>query len=306
MKLINLGKSIVTIGVMGSLFFSLSAFATGTGASDAMSAAQKEAAIEKIRDEANNANLLVSHDLDIGNALRKANVPWDQAMAAYNSDINIINSAASKIADIQKRPMLVESDPAGTPTNQTGPATHPDNNATDADRQAAKDKAMIEYVQSQVKNGVDGKNGTNGINGTNGLTTTETKLDTATQARVSTNANNIFLNTERAENNTRMIQANSQSIDKLNNAFSALKDEVNNNQKEANAGISGAMAMSNIPQVMNNQTVAIGAGIGGYEGENALAVGASTRIGNTVVVKATVSDDTENNVGYGAGLSVGW
>ncbi|SMG26929.1 YadA C-terminal domain-containing protein [Cedecea sp. NFIX57] len=183
---------------------------------------------------------------------------------------------------------------------------HLDSTATDADRQAAKDKAMIEYVQSQVKNGVDGKNGTNGIKGTNGLTTTETKLDTATQARVSTNANNISLNTERAENNTRLIQDNSQSIDKLNNGFSALKDEVNNNQKEANAGISGAMAMSNIPQVMNNQTVAIGAGIGGYEGENALAVGASTRIGNTVVVKATVSDDTENNVGYGAGLSVGW
>lgn len=185
-------------------------------------------------------------------------------------------------------------------------SSHQDSPVTDADRQAAKDKAMIEYVQSQVKNGVDGKNGTNGINGKNGLTTTETKLDTATQARVSTNANNISLNTEHAENNTRLIQANSQSIDKLNNAFSALKDEVNNNQKEANAGISGAMAMSNIPQVMNNQTVAIGAGIGGYEGENALAVGASTRIGNAVVVKATVSDDTENNVGYGAGLSVGW
>ncbi|NIF46680.1 hypothetical protein F3J28_02715 [Enterobacter sp. Ap-1006] len=185
-------------------------------------------------------------------------------------------------------------------------SSHLDSPVTDADRQAAKDKAMIEYVQSQVKNGADGKNGTNGINGKNGLTTTETKLDTATQVRVSTNANNISLNTEHAENNTRLIQANSQSIDKLNNAFSALKDEVNNNQKEANAGISGAMAMSNIPQVMNNQTVAIGAGIGGYEGENALAVGASTRIGNAVVVKATVSDDTENNVGYGAGLSVGW
>ncbi|WP_336707460.1 MULTISPECIES: YadA C-terminal domain-containing protein [unclassified Cedecea] len=185
-------------------------------------------------------------------------------------------------------------------------SSHLDSPETDADHQAAKDKAMIEYVQSQVKNGADGKNGTNGINGKNGLITAETKLDTATQARVSTNANNISLNTEHAENNTRLIQANSLSIAKLNNAFSALKDEVNNNQKEANAGISGAMAMSNIPQVMNNQTVAIGAGIGGYEGENALAVGASTRIGNAVVVKATVSDDTENNMGYGAGLSVGW
>ncbi|WPU24617.1 YadA-like family protein [Cedecea neteri] len=176
-------------------------------------------------------------------------------------------------------------------------SSHLDSPVTDADQQAAKDKAMIEYVQSQIKNGVDGKNG---------VTTTNIKLDTAAQARVASNSNHILLNTELAENNTRMIQHNSQSIDTLNNAFSALKDEVNNNQKEANAGISGAMAMSNIPQVMNNQTVAIGAGIGGYEGENALAVGASARVGNSVVVKATVSDDTENDVGYGAGLSVGW
>lgn len=248
----------MAVAVMSPLFFSLSAFATGTGASDAMSAAQKEAAIQKIRDKANYANQWISHDLAIGNALRQVNVPWEQAMAAYANDRNIIDSAASKIAEIQKRPILVESDPAGIPTNQTGPATHPDNNATDADRQAAKDKAMIEYVQSHVKNGVDGKNGTNGINGKNGLVTAETKLDTETQARVSTNANNISLNTEHAENNTRLIQDNSQSIDKLNNAFSALKDEVNNNQKEANAGISGALVMSNIPQVMNNQTVAIG------------------------------------------------
>ena len=194
-------------------------------------------------------------------------------------------------------------------------SSHLDSTVTDADQQAAKDKAMIEYVQSQVKNGVDGKdgvdgnngvNGNNGVDGKNGVTTTSSKLDTVAQARVATNSNHILLNTELAENNTHMIQHNSQSIDKLNNAFSALKDEVNNNQKEADAGISGAMAMSNIPQVMNNQTVAIGAGIGGYEGENALAVGASARVSNSIVVKATVSDDTENNVGYGAGLSVGW
>ncbi|NJQ19080.1 hypothetical protein HCO69_05455 [Pantoea sp. LS15] len=163
---------------------------------------------------------------------------------------------------------------------------HLDSNATDADRQNAKDQAMIDYLQSHVKNGVDGKNGNDGV------TTTITKLDTATQTKVTSNS--------------RAIQDNSQAISKMNNSFASLKDEVNDNHKEANAGISGAMAQANIPQVMNNQRVAIGAGVGGYDGENAVAVGASARLGDSVVIKATVSDDTADNVGYGAGLSVGW
>lgn len=91
-----------------------------------------------------------------------------------------------------------------------------------------------------------------------------------------------------------------------NKRFSDLNKEVSDNKKEANAGISGAMAMANIPQVIQGQTVAIGAGMGGYNGENAVAVGVSTRLSQNVIMKATVSDDTESNVGYGAGVSIGW
>lgn len=91
-----------------------------------------------------------------------------------------------------------------------------------------------------------------------------------------------------------------------NKRFSDLNKEVSNNKKEANAGISGAMAMANIPQVIQGQTVAIGAGMGGYNGENAVAVGVSARLSQNVTMKATVSDDTESNVGYGVGASIGW
>ncbi|EEP7770503.1 hypothetical protein HCK81_004370, partial [Salmonella enterica] len=91
-----------------------------------------------------------------------------------------------------------------------------------------------------------------------------------------------------------------------NKRFSDLNKEVSDNKKEANAGISEAMAMANIPQVIQGQTVAIGAGMGGYNGENAVAVGVSTRLSQNVIMKATVSDDTESNVGYGAGVSIGW
>ncbi len=66
------------------------------------------------------------------------------------------------------------------------------------------------------------------------------------------------------------------------------------------------MAMANIPQVLQDQTFAVGAGVGGYDGENGIAVGFSARVSESLVVKATVSDDSQQNVGYGAGVTIGW
>lgn len=109
-----------------------------------------------------------------------------------------------------------------------------------------------------------------------------------------------------ARANQAQTAANTQSINKLNSSFASLKNEVNENKKIAAAGSASAMAQANIPQVLNGQTVAFGAGIGGYDGANAVAVGVSFRASENVTVKATVSDDSESNVGYGAGISVGY
>ncbi|EIX7371986.1 YadA-like family protein [Citrobacter freundii] len=102
------------------------------------------------------------------------------------------------------------------------------------------------------------------------------------------------------------VDSNTQQINKLNSNFSNLKNEVNENKKQASAGISGAMAQANIPQVLQGQTFAVGAGIGGYDGQSAVAVGFSARVSQSVTVKATVSDDTAQNAGYGAGVSIGF
>ncbi|WP_407732509.1 YadA-like family protein [Pseudocitrobacter faecalis] len=116
------------------------------------------------------------------------------------------------------------------------------------------------------------------------------------------------INSDRSaiRSNRSQIDSNSQQINKLNSNFSNLKSQVDANKHEAAAGASSAMAQANIPQVLNGQTVAIGAGVGGYDGENAVAVGVSFRASQNVTVKATVSDDTQQNVGYGAGVSIGW
>ncbi|HHA1256194.1 TPA: YadA C-terminal domain-containing protein [Enterobacter asburiae] len=88
--------------------------------------------------------------------------------------------------------------------------------------------------------------------------------------------------------------------------FGKLKSEVEDNRKRASAGIAGVAAMANIPQVTNTQNFSVGAGVGNTDGENALAVGFSARATKNVVVKASVSNDTQHNFVVGGGIAYGW
>ncbi|MFP5593911.1 YadA C-terminal domain-containing protein [Kluyvera sp. 142486] len=185
-------------------------------------------------------------------------------------------------------------------------------------------------------NGKDGADGHDGANGHDGVT--RIQIDTKTQKQVVNNEQkilsnslNITANTQGVTNNAKSISATNQRVnnnttqlsrqdDELhslhseiqnmngeNNAkFNALKDEVDRNEKQANAGISGAMAMAAIPQVQTNQHVMFGAGAGEYNGESALAVGASVNFNDHVVGKVNMSADTANNYGVSVGVGVGF
>ncbi|EPF0313123.1 YadA-like family protein [Enterobacter chuandaensis] len=154
-------------------------------------------------------------------------------------------------------------------------------------------------------NGRDGTNGKDGQDGKNGVmtTVTRTQVDTATQAKVATNSQAI---TAKAQE----LQATKQTLQALNNntnqQFRSLREEVDNNKKEANAGISGAMAMAGLPQVQTNQRVMFSAGGATYNGESALAVGASVNFNEHMVGKVSFSDDTANNMGASVGVGIGF
>ncbi|HAS1785605.1 TPA: hypothetical protein I4G64_12140 [Enterobacter cloacae] len=96
----------------------------------------------------------------------------------------------------------------------------------------------------------------------------------------------------------------------MNNAtsqqFKSLREEVDNNKKQANAGISGAMAMAGLPQVQTNQRVMFSAGGATYNGESAFAVGASVNFSSHVIGKMSFSDDTANNMGASVGIGLGF
>lgn len=117
---------------------------------------------------------------------------------------------------------------------------------------------------------------------------------------------NIAENHRHSAENSAAIRANSQRLDSIEQHQSSQDSRIDENKKQASAGVSAAFAQANIPQVTENQTFAVGAGVGGYDDENAIAVGASFHATSNSVVKLTVSDDSQDNVGYGAGVSVGW
>lgn len=163
------------------------------------------------------------------------------------------------------------------------------------------------------RDGLDGKNGVNGKDGSNGkdgVTTTITKVDTATQAKVAANSAAIASTSTQTANVAQDLQAAKQTMQAMNNntnqQFKSLRDEVDDNKKQANAGISGAMAMAGLPQVQTNQRVMFSAGGATYNGESALAVGASVNFNSNVIAKVSFSDDTANNMGASVGVGVGF
>ncbi|HDM8422153.1 TPA: YadA C-terminal domain-containing protein [Yersinia enterocolitica] len=139
----------------------------------------------------------------------------------------------------------------------------------------------------QAPKAKDGINGTDGHDGTD---------DHHNDAAVQQNAKAL------SNDEARIGSMETQS----NQNFANLKTEIDDNRDRADAGIAGVAAMANIPQVQESQQFALGAGIGGYGSEQALAVGASFHATQSTIVKLTVSNDTQHNFGWGAGASYGW
>jgi autotransporter adhesin len=122
------------------------------------------------------------------------------------------------------------------------------------------------------------------------------------QASINTNKR-VADNTAAIANHETRITSLEQQTSK---GFSDLKRQIDENKKDANAGIAGVAAMANIPQVTANQDFSVGAGVGVRGDEQAVAVGVSGRITGNVVTKLAVSADTQSGFTAGAGVSYGW
>lgn len=134
------------------------------------------------------------------------------------------------------------------------------------------------------------------------LAAVDQQIAAENEARRKTDATVAAHSAELADHESRIQTLESET----NSKFGALKNKVEENRQRASAGIAGVAAMANIPQVTNTQNFSVGAGVGNTDGESALAVGFSARATENVVVKSSVSNDTQHNFVVGAGVSYGW
>ena len=91
----------------------------------------------------------------------------------------------------------------------------------------------------------------------------------------------------------------------------AIGDAVNYGQlqetrKMLSGGIASTAAMANIPLVDTNKTFAVGVALGGYDGQSAIAVGASYRMSPSTVFRGSVSGGSAAKTAAGAGVSFSW
>lgn len=85
-------------------------------------------------------------------------------------------------------------------------------------------------------------------------------------------------------------------------------DAVNYRQlKSIAAGVAGISAMSNIPQVDQDKTFNVGLGVGHFQERTAVALGASARLSDSVVARASVATDFgADSTAVGGGLGWSW
>ena len=192
---------------------------------------------------------------------------------------------------------LITTNTSGVAANKAAAAT----NAADV----ATNKAMIGANSTAITTETARAEKAEQSN-TTAISTMTTSVN-ANTAGVAANRRDIDTTSTQVNKNTRTLANHEQRITTLeqqnNRQFGALKNQIDENHKEAMAGASSALAASQIPQVSANRDFSVGAGAGTYGGESAVAVGFSARINDRVVTKFAVTGDTQQKFGAGAGVS---
>ena len=88
--------------------------------------------------------------------------------------------------------------------------------------------------------------------------------------------------------------------------FSDIDKRMDENKRSANAGIAAVAAFANIPQVTGGARFSAGVGVGQRGSEQAVAVGFSSQLTDSVIGKVSVANDSQQQWTVGAGLAVQW
>ncbi|WP_252494752.1 YadA C-terminal domain-containing protein [Escherichia coli] len=231
----------------------------------------------------------------------------DQAQATGDYANSRIDVANQNIEANRQASIATLADHDTRITSNTSALTTKVDKQVFADDQARQDAALKSETTTRtsqvakLQSGVDQAQAT-GDYANSRIDVANQNIEANRQASIATNKR-VAANTAQLANHEQRITTLEQNTSAR---FSDLNSKIDDNRKRASAGIAGVAAMANIPQVLEHQTFAIGAGAGNTDGESALAVGFSARASQNTVVKASVSNDTQHNFVVGAGVAFGW
>lgn len=124
------------------------------------------------------------------------------------------------------------------------------------------------------------------------------------------NAQAIRSTNAKVAEHSRTLANHEQRLGKLesgvNRKFADIDKGMSELKKDANAAVAGVAAMSNIPQVTGGARFSAGVGVGQRGSEQAVAVGFSSQLTDSVIGKVSVANDSQQQWTVGAGLAVQW
>ena len=110
-----------------------------------------------------------------------------------------------------------------------------------------------------------------------------------------------------AVNVSQLQAAQSWAQNYTDSQTAVLNNRITNLGRRADAGTASAIAMANIPQAYAADQGSIGAGVGSYRGQAAIAVGMSAITpGGRWIVKANITGSTQGDAGVGLGAAMVW
>lgn len=105
------------------------------------------------------------------------------------------------------------------------------------------------------------------------------------------------------EGNWTAIQDVDSRLSSVDGRLSGVEKRLSDVKKTFYRGIAAVTAIANIPTVEQGKRFAVGVGVGNFEGENALAIGASIRANESLTFKASAGK-SGSSTAYGAGAAL--
>jgi len=254
--------------------------------------------------------IMAKPDLETPITITTGETDAPKAIPTANESVTVKNDPVTidtYQAQIDNEAEAIENNAAGIAANAQETARVNGEVVKQARSLAAVDQQVTAEIENNAAGIAANAQETARVNGevvkqARSLAAVDQQIAAENEARRKTDATVAAHSAELADHESRIQTLESET----NGKFGALKNKVEENRQRASAGIAGVAAMANIPQVTNTQNFSVGAGVGNTDGESALAVGFSARATENVVVKSSVSNDTQHNFVIGAGVSYGW